>query len=160
MINIPQEVSDFLIKQAFVIVSTLDAGGCIHNSCKGIVKIDEAGDIYLLDLYQKHTLENLKKNSCISITSVDEHSFCGYCLKGRARIVSRSDLTPDVAQAWEEKIISRITKRVFKNVRGEPGHPSHPEAAFPKPQYMIIMEVEAVVDLIPAHLKQGGSHGK
>ena len=153
MINLSDQVFDFLSKQGFVIVSTLDADGCIHNSCKGVVKIDKTGVIYIFDLYQKRTLENLKKNNCISITAVNEHEFCGYCLKGRARIVERQDLKPEIIQAWEEKIIARITKRIFKNIRGESGHPSHPEAAFPKPQYLIIMEVDAVIDLIPPNLR-------
>ena len=51
MIKLNDEVFYFLNKQGYVIVSTLDADGYIHNSCKGIVKIDKAGKIYLFDLY-------------------------------------------------------------------------------------------------------------
>lgn len=133
MIKLNDEVFYFLNNQGYVFVSTLDANGCIRNSCKGIVKIDKTGKIYLLDLYQKQTFENIKRKNRISVTAVDEHKFAGYCLKGQARIVSREDLTPDIIQAWEEKIASRITQRVFKNIHGEFGHPRHPEAAFPAP---------------------------
>ncbi len=154
MITLNDEVFDFLKKQSFVIVSTLDVDGCIHNSCKGIVKIEQAGKIYLLDLYQKQALANLKRQNCISITAVDEHKFVGYCLKGRAIIVPRAEFTPDIIQSWDEKIISRITERVSKNVRGEAGHAHHPEAALPNPQYMIVMEVDRIIDLTPAHIKQ------
>ncbi len=153
MIELNDEITGFLSKQWFVIVSTLDDNGCVHNSCKEIVRIDQKGKIYLLDLYQKQTLENLKKRNCISITAVDEHKFNGYCLKGRAKIVSRDQLSPDIIQSWEEKIISRISQRVFKNLHGEFGHSQHPEASFPKPQYMIVMEVDAIIDLTPENLK-------
>ena len=154
MIALSNEVFEFFKKQNFVIVSTLDPDGSIHNSCKGIVKIDQAGKVYLLDLYQKQALVNLKRKDCISITAADEHKFVGYCLKGRAIIIPRAEFTPDIIQAWDEKIISRITQRVSKNVRGEAGHSHHPEAALPNPQYMIVMEVESVVDLTPSHIKQ------
>lgn len=33
--------------------------------------------------------------------------------------------------------------------------PQHPEALLPKPEYMIVMEVEEIIDLTPKHLKQG-----
>ncbi len=154
MVTLSNEVFDFFKKQNFVIVSTLDPEGCIHNSCKGIVKIDPAGKVYLLDLYQKQALVNLKRQNCISITAVDEHKFIGYSLKGRAIIIPRAEFTPDIIQSWDEKIISRITQRVSKNVRGEAGHSHHPEAALPNPQNMIVMDVEMIIDLTPAHIKQ------
>ena len=147
------EVYEFFNRQGFVIVSTQDKDGGIHNSCKGLVKVDKNGTLYLLDLYLKKTFENLKTCSTISVAAVDEHGFSGYCLKGKARLVDRHDLAADILQAWEEKINSRISRRLIKNIRGETGHPKHPEAAMPTPQYMIVMEVHSAVDLTPAHLK-------
>jgi len=149
-----------LNKQGFVIVSSCCPDGSIHNSCKGIVKIDRSGRIYLLDLYLERTLENLKRNDRISIVSVDEQKFSGYCLKGRAKIVPAGELTPDIVQAWDEKIISRITRRLLRNIHGDSGHPRHPEAALPKPKYMILMEVGEIIDLTPVQLKEGGTRGE
>ena len=57
-------------------------------------------------------------------------------------------------KAWEKRITSRITRRLIKNIRGEKGHPHHPEALLPKPAYLIIMDVEEIVDLTPHKMRQ------
>lgn len=147
------DIVRFFQQEHFVIVSTLDAKGNPHSSCKGIVKINRNGRIYLLDLYRMRTFENLKRSPYISITLVDEHKFKGYCLKGKAKIIKEDKLKSHIIKAWEDKITSRITHRVLKNIRGEKGHLRHPETLLPKPEYLIVMEVEEVVDLTPRHLK-------
>ncbi len=147
------EIVRFFQKQHFTIVSTIDENKMPHNSCKGIVKIDRSGEIYLLDLYKWRTYANLRQNSHISLTAVDEHKFEGWCLKGKAKIVPGKRLKPDIIKAWEERLATRITHRLLKNIREKKGHKRHPEAQLPKPEYMIVMEVEKIVDLIPDHIK-------
>jgi hypothetical protein len=73
----------------------------------------------------------------------------GYCLKGKAEIVKIEKLPPEISKNWEEKIASRITQRIIKNLHEEKGHPLHPESLLPKPEYMILMTVEEVIDLAP-----------
>jgi len=155
MRNIPDEVVEFLHSESFVIVLTIDTKGKPHASCKGIVKIDKEGEIYLLDLYKQTTFKNLKINSSISIVGVNEHKFKGYCLKGKAKIVPLEKMNPELIRAWDERMSKRITQRVVKNIVGEKGHSHHPEALLPKPQYLIAMEVEEIIDLTPGHLKKG-----
>ena len=87
MAMLSQEAVYFFKKQGFVIVSTLDKDGSIHNACKDIVRIGEDGKVYLLDLFMGMTYRNLTERPVISITSADEHSFSGYCLKGKAKII-------------------------------------------------------------------------
>ena len=146
-------VVTFFQNQGFVIVSTIDTNKSIHNSCKGIVKIEHKGTVYLLDLYRARTFFNLKRNPHISITAVDEHSFKGYCLKGRARLLKQKEIDSRLIKAWEDKITNRITARLLKNLRQEKGHPRHPEALLPKPEYIIAMRVDEIVDLTPHNLK-------
>jgi general stress protein 26 len=153
MIPLTEEIYSFLHRQGFVIVSTIDKNGSIHNSCKGIVRIDRSGRVYLMDLYIHRTFRNLRRDQNISITAVDEHGFAGYCLKGKARILRENELEPGIIKAWEEKIASRITHRLIKNIKGEKGHPSHPEASLPKPKYVIRIDVQKIIDLAPASFK-------
>lgn len=148
-----QEAVHFFKKQGFVIVSTLDKDGSIHNACKDIVRIGTDGEVYLLDLFMGRTYRNLADRPLISITAADEHSFSGYSLKGRAKIIPQDELDPEIVRAWDQTITSRISRRLVKNIKGEKGHPSHPEALMPKPKYMIRMDVEEVIDLTPRHLK-------
>jgi general stress protein 26 len=148
-----EEVVDFFKKQSFVIVSTIDHNGGVNSSCKSIVKLDKSGRVYLLDLYLKHTFVNLKKNPRMNITAADEHSFQGYCLKGKARVVKINQLPENITRLWKEKVAVKISQRIIRDLREEKSAGRHPEAAFPKPQYMIVMEVEEAVDLTPRHLK-------
>jgi len=153
MRKLKEEVVQFLRNQGYVIVSTIDDKGFPHNACKGIVKINRNGTIYLLDLYKAETYENLKHNSHISITAADEHKFIGYCLKGRAKIIAEDKIKPELLRAWEDRIASRLTQRLLKNIREEKGHSRHPEILLPQPEYMIEMEVEEIIDLTPHQLK-------
>jgi uncharacterized pyridoxamine 5'-phosphate oxidase family protein len=153
MKRIPETVIDFLKNQGFVIVSSIDSHGLPHSACKGIIELDKGGQIYLLDLYKAKTYENLKRHPLMSITAVDEHRFKGYCLKGRAKIVSRDRLSSKDIKSWEEKITNRLSQRVLKNIRGEKGHPRHPELLLPLPEYMIIMEVDEIIDLTPHRIE-------
>jgi general stress protein 26 len=153
MQRLADEIVRFLEKQSFTIVSSIDKDGSLHSACKGIVRINRNGTIYLLDLYKGRTFENIKRNPHISLTAVDEHKFKGYCLKGKAKIIAAEKLSPQIIKAWENKVTSRITQRIIKNITQEKSHPRHPEALMPKPEYMIEMEVNEIIDLTPQHLK-------
>lgn len=151
---IEPDIVHFFHSQHFTIVSTIDRRGYPHNSCKGVVDIDKNGRIYLLDLYMGKTYENLKRNPYISITAVDEHKFEGYCFKGKAKIVPRNKVNKRILKLWEDKIISRISHRLLKNMQGEKGHKTHPEAFLPGPAYLIEVDVNEIIDLIPGHIKR------
>ena len=153
MIKLPREIISFFQGQGCVIVSTIDRDGFPHNSCKGIVKINYDGSVYLLDLYRRKTYGNLKANPHMSITAVDEHKFKGYCLKGKAEIMATGKIGKDLLEAWEERVTGRITRRLLKNIREEKGHSRHPEVLLPKPEYMIAVAVEEIIDFTPQHLK-------
>ena len=148
-----ENIIHFLYRQGYVVVSTIDRRGFPHSSCKGIVDIDRKGRIYLMDVYKGKTYENLKYNAHISITAVNEHRFCGYCLKGKGKIIPRDELGERITRAWEEKIASRLTQRLLKNIREEKGHSGHPEALLPEPRHLIVMTAQETVDLTPQHLK-------
>ncbi|MCX6339954.1 MAG: pyridoxamine 5'-phosphate oxidase family protein [Candidatus Aureabacteria bacterium] len=152
MKRLSDEIVRFFNKQHYVIVTTVGSDGKPHSACKGVVKISRAGEIYLLDLYRGITSRNLEKNPRLSVTVVDEHRFKGYCLKGTGRIVKLEEVRPSLLRAWERRLSSRITHRIIKNIRGEKGHPRHPEALLPGPKYLIAVEVSEVIDLTPAHI--------
>ncbi len=153
-----QKLTDDIIylfeKQGFVIVSTLDPEGKIHCAAKGIVGIEKKGKVYLIDLYQANTFNNLKVNPTISITSVDEDQFTGFTLKGKARIIKRDKIKDHIIESWEQRVIQRISKRVVRNVQESRSGSHHPEALFPRPQYLIKIEVEEIINLTPTQLKR------
>jgi general stress protein 26 len=152
MIILSEEIKHFFLDQGFVIISTIDHDGGIHNSCKGIADIDPDGWIYLIDVYRARTFKNLQDNTKISITAVDEHKFKGYCLKGQAKIVVVTDLSQEVIDKWETRLAGRITKRVLANISQDKSQKSHPEALLPKPEYLIAVKVAEIIDLAPVSL--------
>ena len=154
MKQLPALIIDFLRSQGFVIVSSIDRNGFPHSSCKGIVKIDPAGEIYLIDVYHGATSENIGHNPHVSVSAVDEHKFIGYCLKGKARTLRDGAISQEIIKTWEDNITSRLAKRLLKNLVQDQGQGHHPEASLPHPKYLIVLEVEEIVDLAPHHLKK------
>ena len=146
MVNVPSNIVDFLERQGFVIVSTIDSSAFPHTSCKGMIKV-EGDKVYLMDLYRSDTYHNLKKNPLMSITAVNDYQYQGYCLKGRGEIVSKEEIPPDLLKKWKDKKTGRTTSRIIKNIRAEKRNDIHPEAIFPEPSHLIIMKVEEIVDL-------------
>jgi uncharacterized pyridoxamine 5'-phosphate oxidase family protein len=153
MKKLSSDIIYFLEKQGFVIVSTFDARDRIHCAAKGIAGIEKQGKVYLIDLYKAQTFNNLLRNPNISITAVDEHLFVGYTLKGKAKIVERESIKNHIIDKWEERVIQRISKRLIRNLKNERKSFHHPETRFPRPQYLIEVEVEEIIDLTPQHLK-------
>ncbi len=156
MVALSGSIINFFQDQGCVLVNSIDENGTPHSACKGIVEITKNGRVFLFDLYRQKTHNNLLLNPKISITAFNEHKFIGYCLKGRASAVTAGEINADLIKAWEERITSRLTQRLLKNIHEEKGHPYHPEALLPKPQYLIAMDVEEIVDLTPQHIKDRG----
>jgi uncharacterized pyridoxamine 5'-phosphate oxidase family protein len=150
--KLSEEITHFFNKQSFIIVSTVDSRGNIHNSCKGLIQINKNGSVYLLDLYKKNTYQNLLRNKNVSLSAVNEYSFEGYCLEGKAYIVDIKGLKKDVVKSWEDRLATRITQRVLNNIQGKKGHSLHPEALLPLPEYLIFVKVKKIVNLTPANL--------
>jgi uncharacterized pyridoxamine 5'-phosphate oxidase family protein len=153
MEKIADDIVYFLKQQEFVIVSTLEENNTIHCSAKGIVHI-ENDSIYLIDLYRGKTFTNLKHNREITITAVDGHKFKGYSLQGKGHILDKKKIDAKFIQAWEKKVINRISKRLLINLKKDRKQGHHPEARFPEPQYIILMQVEAIIDLAPQYLRK------
>ena len=145
-----ENILNFFRKQSFVIVSTLDKNKRIHSVAKGIAKIEDK-KIYIMDLYKGNTYNNLKRNSIISITAIDEEVFVGYTLKGRGKIIEKEKIKKEFLEEWEKRVISRISKRLIKNLK-KGSLRYHPEVKFPYPEYMIEFNIEEIVDLKPKHL--------
>lgn len=154
MKQISATIIDFLRTQGFVVVSSIDKNGFPHSSCKDIVKIDPAGEIYLVDVYQGVTSENIERDQHISISAVDEHKFVGYCLKGQASKMPDDFISQEIIKTWEDKITSRLAKRLLRNLVQDQGQGHHPEASLPHPKHLIVLKVKEIVNLAPYHLRK------
>ncbi|MFH1092607.1 MAG: pyridoxamine 5'-phosphate oxidase family protein [Candidatus Omnitrophota bacterium] len=152
--KLSQTIVSILKKQGFVIVSSLDKDNRIHSSAKGVVGINESGRVFLIDLYQACTYNNLKKNPTVTVTFFDEHKFEGYALQGKAKIVKKEQIAESVMAEWEDKVVQRISKRMIRNLQTGNSSSHHPEADFPHPKYLIEIDIEKIIDLAPEQLKK------
>jgi len=153
--NINKDIINFFEKQDTVVVSTIDADGRIHCSVKGIIEAQESDKIFLVDLYLRQTVKNLKKNPMISLTAIDEHFFKGYTLQGEAEIIPRDKMHERIFQEWEKRVIARISKRVIRSVKTGLKSSVHHEAHLPvHPKYLISVTVKNIVDLAPPHREE------
>lgn len=153
--RVKKDIIDFFEGQDSVIVSTLDTQGRIHCSIKGIISAESDENLFLIDLYLYRTFRNLKKNPLISITAFDEHRFQGYTLQGRAEIILRDKLHEKIFDAWEKKVVERISKRVARSVKTGLKSKAHHEAHLPlHPRYLIKVHAENIIDLAPPHAKK------
>jgi predicted pyridoxine 5'-phosphate oxidase superfamily flavin-nucleotide-binding protein len=148
--EIPKSVVTFFERPGYVLVSSLDAQGAIHCSAKGIVRIDPDGKIFIADLYLRQTHKNLKKNPRVSLTAIEERTFIGYSLQGTARIIPAAEISLELKEAWETRIIERMSQRVVKGVQAKTKSRGHFEAGLPRqPLNVIEVTVENIVDLSP-----------
>ncbi len=148
--KLSKEIIHFFEKNHAAIVSTLNEKGAIHCAVKGLVGVGKKDKLFLTDLYLYRTFCNLKRNSTISITVLDEHAFKGYTLQGKARIIPKSEIKKNIFDEWEARVIQRITKRLAESVSTGAKSKKHFEADLPTEiKYLIEVEIDNVVDLAP-----------
>jgi len=150
MTNLSKAVVNFLNKQNFVIVSSIDNYGFPHTSCKGLVDVSGNNNIYIFDSYKGNTYSNIKRNPYVSVTAVDEEKFQGYCIKGQAEIISIDKADSAIIKKWDDKLLSRISKRIVKHIKRDKRSLYHPEANMPIPEYIIFVKAKKVISLIPS----------
>jgi len=151
--KLSRDQMNLLQRQGFVMVATLDSRNKINCSAKGIVGIEE-DKVFIIDLYKGITYKNLARNSTVSIDAIDEHSFSGVTIQGKAKIVLREKIEDHIIKKWENSIIRRISSRVIKSVQTSVKSRKHFEVDLPKhPKYLIEIDVEKVIDLSPIKKK-------
>ena len=154
MVDISHSVENLLNHQHYVIVSSFDREGEIHTSAKGVVDVDRRGRIYILDLYKGRTYANIIRNPNVTLTTIDDRTFKGYSIQGKAKIIDKKFVSRRKMQLWHERLAKRIAKRIVRHVREETsGRRGIPEARFPIPRYLIEVSIRKIIDLAPERLR-------
>ena len=152
--KINETIEHFLKDHTVAVISTLNKKGEIHSSVKEIVGFETRGKIFIMDLYQNITLENLKNNPTITLTLVDEAKFKGYAFVGKAKIIIKKDIKQSLIQGFEDKIVKRISKRLIEKVKSENSARVNFEAALPdQPKHLIEIDINRIIDLVPPKKK-------
>jgi len=97
MTKIPQEIQEF-INGKMAWVATASADGIPNSTPKGSVRVIDDLHLVFADLFSLKTRANLKENSKVAVTVVDEKSYRGYQLKGSAELLTAGPIFDQVAE--------------------------------------------------------------
>jgi predicted pyridoxine 5'-phosphate oxidase superfamily flavin-nucleotide-binding protein len=97
MPKIPPEIQEF-IKGKLAWVATASSDGIPNATPKGTLKLIDDQHLVFADLFACKTLENLKANSKVAVTVIDEQSYEGYQLKGWAEVLTSGPIFDQVAE--------------------------------------------------------------
>ena len=143
---IPVKIKNFIKKFTYGFLGTCDEEGKPNISLKGIVDVD-ANKLYFFDLFMAKTRKNLEKNPRLSFFVMDLDSSVGYQLKGKATIIEEGEVYEKYLKMWERKRNDLIISRILDNLRNEKITKSH-RLHLLQPEYLIIMDVEEIYDLV------------
>lgn len=116
-----QEFRKLLSKIQFLHVATLSKDGQPNAAPKLILKVDDKA-IYLVDCTIGKTWENLKKNSQVSLSFVDEESLKGYQINGEAVVLEGKSIGVELRKILEEKEVALTVKRIVSGIHEHKKH--------------------------------------
>lgn len=112
-----ENMKRFLLNKGFVSVGTSDLSGQPNSAPKFIVEIDK-GFIYLADYVIGKTLQNLKINPKISLSTIDIKTLEGLQINGVAKIMTRGAQYKKLLKAMVEQEVHHSARRIIEDVRG------------------------------------------
>ena len=121
-------------------VATCDLAGKPNAVSKMIVDVIAPNHVYYLDYPFTHTYANLQVNPQISISFMDDTSFTGYRLTGRARILKSGADFKNAKKQWAKRLIRYEADRMIQRITG---HASTREAENALPENFFIVKVTA-----------------
>jgi len=151
-IRLNEEMQHLLIKGNVAVVGTVNARGTPNLSLKGVVHVDPEGYIYFFDLYHGKTRSNLKRNHAVTLAVFNVREFKGYQFQGQATVIESGPLFDDLAKTWAAKRRKLSSQRIIDNIQRGFSH-GRSEIHFPKPRYLVKLEVKRIHNLVPPALR-------
>ena len=88
MINIPDNIKNFVNFQKLGYVATISKDGTPNLSPKGTIAIIDESTFVFADIRSPQTIQNLQENPSIEINVVDPFQRSGYRFKGDGKIIN------------------------------------------------------------------------
>lgn len=99
-------------------VASCDLKGKPNGAAKMLIDIVEPHRIYFMDYRYTQTFANLKANSQVSVSFMDDASFTGYRLNGGAQILESGKEYEEVKQSWDKRVIAYEADRIVRRMTG------------------------------------------
>src|SRR5258708_29686220 len=88
MVNITNEIKEFVLKQSLGFIATVCSDGTPNLSPKGTTTVWDQDHLVFADIHSPQTINNLLNNSSIEINMVDVFIRKGYRFKGIGKVHS------------------------------------------------------------------------
>jgi len=117
MIEISDEIKNFIEQQKLGFVATVSPDGTPNVSPKGTILVWENHFVIFADIKSPQTMLNLEKNPVVEINVVDPLARRGYRLKGKSKILRDNEEFLKILKHYKEKgIKSKINAVVMVKV--------------------------------------------
>ena len=118
MINIPDNIKDFVNSQKLGYVATVSKDGTPNLSPKGTIVVMNESTLAFADIRSPQTIENLQDNPSVEINVVDPFQRLGYRFKGEGKIISEGSEFDKILDYYENAgIKSKINSVVVVDVK-------------------------------------------
>ena len=88
MINISDEIKNFVNSQKLGYVATVSKDGTPNLSPKGTIIVMDKSTLVFADIRSPKTMENLQENTSVEINVIDPFKRLGYRFKGDGKIIN------------------------------------------------------------------------
>ena len=118
MINIPDNIKDFVNSQKLGYVATVSKDGTPNLSPKGTIVVISKSTLAFADIRSPQTIQNLQDNPSVEINVVDPFQRLGYRFKGEGKIISEGSEFDKILDYYENAgIKSKINSVVVVDVK-------------------------------------------
>lgn len=139
------ETLRFLEKKEFLNVGTCDFSGRPNVAPKFLIK-SENNIIYLADSVFGRTLDNLKINSRVSLSTVDMDTLTGYQINGACELLKRGAEYKKILKEMEAKEIKVSVTRLIEGLHKEKKYKDF-HVALPKNVCIFKIKIEDIISI-------------
>ena len=113
MVEISDEIKNFIERQKLGFVATVSPNGMPNVSPKGTILVWE-NNVIFADIKSPQTMINLEKNPMVEINVVDPIVRKGYRFKGKAKILRENDEFTKILKHYQDKGIKSKINAIVK----------------------------------------------
>ena len=118
MINISDDIKNFVNSQKLGYVATVSKDGTPNLSPKGTIIVMDESTLVFADIRSPKTMENLRENTSVEINVIDPFKSLGYRFKGDGKIVNEGTEFDKIIEYYKDVgVKSKINSVVVIDVK-------------------------------------------
>ena len=118
MINISDDIKNFVNSQKLGYVATVSKDGTPNLSPKGTIIVMDESTLVFADIRSPKTMENLQENTSVEINVIDPFKRLGYRFKGDGKIVNEGTEFDKILEYYKNLgVKSKINSGVVVDVK-------------------------------------------